>query len=160
MNAVEFTTKLNKMPMDKHIAVLTKYGIDAFENPAETEYFSKYLLTGERKGLDTTANVVQARIATTKLFKDMPHLATKYNGENAEVVTTKAVKTKAVKTKAPKVAKVKVAKTVYADGSVFFRADRNKWMAVLGGKPVAARDTKEKALEFLAKKGVQGTIVE
>jgi hypothetical protein len=33
-------------------------------------------------------------------------------------------------------------------------------MAVLGGKPVAARPTKEKALEYLTKKGVEGYVVE
>ena len=155
-NVVEFTDNLNKMNMTDYAAVLEKYSIDTFENPAETEYFAKYLLNGERKGLQGLANVAEARISTTKLFNDMPHLKVKYN----DPLKAALAMPKPVKAKVNKAAKVQVAKPVLVDGTVFFRADRNKWMAVLGGKAVAARPTKEKALEYLAKKGVEGYVVE
>ena len=165
-NVVEFTDNLNKMNMTDYAAVLEKYSIDTFENPAETEYFAKYLLNGERKGLQGLANVAEARIATTKLFNDMPHLKVKYNDPlKAALAMPKPIKVKGshkmtVKGDVGTITKVQVAKPVYQDGTVFFRADRNKWMAVLGGKPVAARPTKEKALEYLTKKGVEGYVVE
>lgn len=60
--------------------------------------------------------------------------------------------------KAPKVSKV--IKTKGTDGTVFFRADRSKWVAVMNGKQEAARDTKEGALAFLFKKyKIEGTLV-
>ena len=46
----------------------------------------------------------------------------------------------------PKVAKPKVAKTasaskvIHPDGTVFFRTDRSKWIAMANGKQEAARD--------------------
>lgn len=72
----------------------------------------------------------------------------------AETETVKVAKVKAPK--AVKVAKVKVktAKVVYADGTIFFREDRQKFMAVFGGAPAAARPTIEAAKSFLLKKGI------
>lgn len=73
----------------------------------------------------------------------------------APVKVAKAPKIKAVKVaKAPKVAKVaKVSnKQTYADGSIVFRADRNKYMAWFGGKSEAARPTVDAAKSFLTKK--------
>ncbi len=155
MNAVEFTKSINKLDLSTHEGILSKYKVDTFVNPAETEYFSKYLLQGERKGLEGIANVVQARIATTELFKSMPHLATKYDGEKAALVVTKVAKVKTPK--AAKVAKVQE----YGDGAVYFRVDRQKWMAVYNGKAEAARDTADKALGYLKKKyQVEGYVVE
>ena len=168
MNSVEFTDKLNKMSIADYTAVLAKYSVEPFDNPSETEYFAKYLLNGERKGLAGLANVTEARILVSKLFADMPHLKVKYNDPlKAALAMPKPIKAKATtKVKVEKSAKVakpkavKADKPTFVDGQVFFRPDRNKWMAVLGGKPVAARDTKEKALEFLAKKGIEGYVVE
>jgi hypothetical protein len=71
------------------------------------------------------------------------------------VKVAKAPKVKAVKVaKAPKVAKVaKVSnKQTYADGTIVFRADRNKYMAWFGGKSEAARPTVDAAKSFLTKK--------
>ena len=48
---------------------------------------------------------------------------------------------------------VKGSKTVHPDGTVFFRADRQKWIAMLNGKQEAARPTKEGCVKFLEKKG-------
>jgi hypothetical protein len=47
---------------------------------------------------------------------------------------------------------VKGDKTVHPDGTVFFRADRNKWIAMWNGKQEAARPTPEACLAFLKKK--------
>lgn len=43
-------------------------------------------------------------------------------------------------------------KQVYADGTIFFRADRQKWVAVMNGKQEAARPTIEACKNFLFKK--------
>ena len=56
---------------------------------------------------------------------------------------------------------IKPSKVVHPDGTVFYRSDRNKWIACYGGKQEAARDTKEKCLAFLKKKyNVQGVVLE
>jgi len=69
-------------------------------------------------------------------------------------LTVKAAKVARPKVvKAAKVASsVKVAKSKYPDGTIVFRADRNKFMAWFGGKAEAARPTAEAAQAFLAKK--------
>ena len=60
---------------------------------------------------------------------------------------------------APKAAKAP--KSNYPDGTVWFRADRQKWIAQYGGKQEAARPTKEACLAFLKKKyNVDGVVVE
>ena len=69
----------------------------------------------------------------------------------------KAAKVKAAK-KFPEgyVAPAKVVNTnqkgTFADGTIFFRADRNKWVAIWNGKQEAARDSIEACQKFLAKK--------
>ena len=70
------------------------------------------------------------------------------------VKTAKPVATpKAVAPKPAKVAKApSPSKIVHPDGTVFFRTDRNKWIAMADGKQEAARDTAEKCIAFLAKK--------
>mgnify|MGYP003350976762 FL=1 len=47
---------------------------------------------------------------------------------------------------------VKGSKTLHPDGTVFFRADRGKWIAMWAGKQEAARPTAEACLAFLKKK--------
>lgn len=60
---------------------------------------------------------------------------------------------KAVKVAKPKVAKApRAGKAVHPDGSIVYRADRNKYMAWYGGKSEAARPTIEAAKAFLTKK--------
>ena len=79
------------------------------------------------------------------------------NGIKPVIPSLKKV-TKSATPATPKVAKPVVAKTVkpskvvHPDGTVFFRADRNKWIAVADGKQEAARDTAEKCIQFLNKK--------
>lgn len=149
--------------------LLTKYEVQPFANPAETEYFIKYLEQGERKGLEGLANVVYARTSTTELFKTLPHLKTKYDTEPVPKAL-KAIKPKVthkmiVKGEVgtiTKVAKVKAPKVqIFGDGAVYFRPDRNKWMAVNNGKAEAARPTQEAALAYLKKKyGIDGYVVD
>ena len=69
------------------------------------------------------------------------------------VKTAKPVTPKAVTPKPAKVAKApSQSKVIHPDGTVFFRTDRNKWIAMADGKQEAARDTAEKCVAFLAKK--------
>lgn len=46
----------------------------------------------------------------------------------------------------------KVSQPTMANGTVFYRADREKWVAVWDGKQEAARPTKEACIAFLNKK--------
>ena len=51
-------------------------------------------------------------------------------------------------------------KASHPDGTVFYREDRQKWVAVVGGKQEAARPTAEACLNFLMKKyGITGVVV-
>ena len=51
-------------------------------------------------------------------------------------------------------------KAVHPDGTVFYREDRQKWVAVVGGKQEAARPTAEACLAFLTKKyGITGVVL-
>jgi patatin-like phospholipase/acyl hydrolase len=155
-NHNDFIADLNAMTMADHLAIFEKYKLTAFENEKETEYFSKYLVQGERKGLNATANVVQARLAVSKLMNDFPHLL----GDNIMVTAIKADKaTKVAKVKkaagiVAKVAKVKpqvVAKVKQADGLVWFNKDRNKFIIQVGNDR-AARPTAAACLAWVAKK--------
>jgi len=66
---------------------------------------------------------------------------------------TKIVKIPKVKiVKAAKAPKVKTAKATYADGTITFRVDRQKYISWYGGKQEAARPTLEAAKAFLFKK--------
>lgn len=169
----EFLADLNAKTTEDLLAVMDQYKLTPFENEKETVYFAKYLLQGERKGLSGTANVVYARTQTTKLSNDMPHLLNteptsvsqpvqKVKSKVAKVTTPKAPKVAKEKAEKPaKVAKVKADKETLTPFTVFFRADRNKFMAVNGeGKAEAARPTAEACLAFLFKKyNVNGTLV-
>lgn len=55
---------------------------------------------------------------------------------------------------------VKGTKTVHPDGTVFFREDRQKWIAMMNSKQEAARPTAEACLAFLKKKyNVDGVVL-
>ena len=66
----------------------------------------------------------------------------------------KAVKVaKPAKVAKPKVAKApRAGKSVHPDGTIVYRADRNKYMAWYGGRSEAARPTVDAAKSFLTKK--------
>lgn len=46
----------------------------------------------------------------------------------------------------------KSTKQTYANGTIFYREDRQKWVAIWNGKQEAARPTKEACIAFLNKK--------
>ena len=51
-------------------------------------------------------------------------------------------------------------KAGHPDGTVFYREDRQKWVAVVGGRQEAARPTAEACLNFLTKKyGITGVVL-
>jgi hypothetical protein len=51
-------------------------------------------------------------------------------------------------------------KVVHPDGTVFYREDRQKWVAVVGGRQEAARPTAEACVSFLTKKyGITGVVL-
>lgn len=107
-----------------------------------------------------------------------PLTGPKFDSNKPIVVVAEDTKpTKPAKTKPAKVAKVKPAKKMakmrtvpavvnktlakmHPDGTVFFREDRQKWIAMMNGKQEAARPTADACLKFLAKKyGVTGTVI-
>jgi hypothetical protein len=57
-----------------------------------------------------------------------------------------------VQAKAPKSKVEKPTKVKHADGTIFFREDRQKWVVVVDGKQPAARPTKEGVVNWLATK--------
>jgi hypothetical protein len=51
-------------------------------------------------------------------------------------------------------------KIIHIDGTVFFREDRQKWVAIANGKQEAARPTPEACLAFLKKKyNIEGVVL-
>ena len=70
--------------------------------------------------------------------------------EKVKKSKAKLVVTKVGNTKVGSI--VKGDKTVHPDGTVFFREDRQKWIAMWNGKQEAARPTPEACLAFLKKK--------
>jgi hypothetical protein len=86
---------------------------------------------------------------STKPKKQSKRLA-KQTGSKLVDSNTKVV-TKS-NTKVLKSAKSSSIKVVHPDGTVFYRADRQKWVAVMNGKQEAARPTDEACLAFLKKK--------
>lgn len=164
------------MTYDQHVAKLAEYELTPFENQARTEYFSKYLVLGETKGKAGTANVVFAQSKVAELFQNLPHLLHKYDDPlanafrmdgglsstkgNSMTATTKSGASKASSAttkgtaKATAKAKTKVATKSYdyKDGTIFFRADRNKYAVMIGGKQPCARNTVEQCKAWMKKK--------
>lgn len=65
-----------------------------------------------------------------------------------------------VSTKVLKSTKTVSTKVVHPDGTVFYREDRQKWIAMMNGKQEAARPTIEACLAFLKKKyNVEGVVL-
>jgi len=83
------------------------------------------------------------------------------NGTEVDHGPSNEVIAKVAKPVKAKVAKVK-SKEVMADGTVFFRADRSKWVVVVDGKQPAARPTKEGVIKWLASKfpAIKAVVVE
>jgi hypothetical protein len=107
-------------------------------------------LTGPNLKLDRPVHMVQIEEPeSTKPKKQSKRLA-KQTGSKLVVSNTKVV-TKS-NTKVLKSAKSSSTKVVHTDGTVFYRADRQKWVAVMNGKQEAARPTSDACLVFLKKK--------
>jgi hypothetical protein len=108
-------------------------------------------LTGPK--FDTNAPVVDVTEESTRKAKVKP--AKKMaKMRNAVAPSTPA---------APKVKKTRVstkASAVHPDGTVWYREDRQKWIAMMNGKQEAARPTAEACLKFLKKKyNVDGNVI-
>ena len=85
--------------------------------------------------------------------------------QSVKVKKEKVVKTpKAKKAKGAMIVKqiatTKSSKAAHPDGTIFFREDRQKWVAMWGGKQEAARPTSEACVKFLKKKyNVDGVVI-
>jgi hypothetical protein len=73
------------------------------------------------------------------------------SGPSAKALAIVA-KAEAKMAKAPKVKTPKASKVTHADGTIFFREDRQKWVVVVDGKQPAARPTKEGVVKWLTAK--------
>ncbi|MFZ9515406.1 MAG: hypothetical protein ACO29P_09260 [Bacteroidia bacterium] len=74
------------------------------------------------------------------------------DGKPAKKPAKKMARQRAVGTPKVTAAPKASGKVTHPDGTVFFRADRNKWVAMWAGKQEAARPTAEACLAFLQKK--------
>lgn len=86
-----------------------------------------------------------------KLSDDKPKAKAAAKPAKKRMAKSKLVVTQVGNTKVGSIAKAS-GKTIHPDGTVFFRADRNKWIAMWAGKQEAARPTPEACLAFLKKK--------
>ena len=87
-----------------------------------------------------------------KASKPVAHVSNTDNPVDFPKASKPAKKRMAKSPAAPKVKAPKQPKQTYEDGTVFYRADRGKWVAVWAGKQEAARPTAEACLAFLKKK--------
>jgi hypothetical protein len=81
-----------------------------------------------------------------RMLKNADELVTELSKIEVDARRTKS------NTKVLKSAKSTSTKVVHPDGTVFYRADRQKWVAVMNGKQEAARPTSDACLAFLKKK--------
>jgi len=99
----------------------------------------------------TSASMMMANMAASLMNDAKINLP-----DHSKMARAKAKSVTAPKAAKPVVAKVakttKPSKIVHPDGIIFFRTDRNKWIAMADGKQEAARDTAEKCIAFLNKK--------
>ena len=107
-------------------------------------------LTGPNLKLDRPVHMVQIEEPeSTKPKKQSKRLA-KQTGSKLVDSNTKVLKS----------AKSSSTKVVHPDGTVFYRADRQKWVAMMNSKQEAARPTPEACLAFLLKKyNVTGKVI-
>jgi hypothetical protein len=111
-------------------------------------------MTGPR--FNPSTGVADPEVKTPKVAKAKP--ASRKMARQRTVTTTKLVISKVGNTTVGSI--VKGTKTTYPDGTVFFRADRQKWVAMMNGKQEAARPTPEACLSFLKKKyNVDGIVL-
>ena len=107
-------------------------------------------LTGPK--FDTNAPVVDVTEETMR--KNKP--AAKKMAKMRSAVVPKSVVTKV---KTPRVSTK--ASAVHPDGTVWFREERQKWIAMMKGKQEAARPTADACIKFLKKKyNVDGNVIQ
>lgn len=184
MSDIQFTAmlaNLQNMPKNTNYSKLLKdeFGVaDVPKNKSVAKFLYQYYVQGQYKELQGKELDQYARKGQKDLFLRYPHLNEE---ENTVIdVPVKTAKTKAVKqtkktakrghavaeaivtnTRVVSTRKItsKTTAAKYADGTIFHRADRNKFVAMLNGKQEAARDTVEKCMQFLQKKGFDMTKV-
>ena len=111
-------------------------------------------MTGPR--FNPTTGVSDTEVKTPKVAKAKP--ASRKMARQRTVTPTKLVISKVGNTTVGSI--VKGTKTTHPDGTVFFREDRQKWIAMMNGKQEAARPTPEACLSFLKKKyNVDGIVL-
>lgn len=109
-------------------------------------------LTGPRLNPDKQMEMI---VADAVLTPKAPKVKVAKVKKVAKKTVTKAAKRFPVTPGLAPVAKAKVVtnqNSVFADGTIFFRADRQKWVAMWNGKQEAARDSIEACQKFLMKK--------
>lgn len=111
-------------------------------------------LTGPNYNLDAPEVVVETE--TNAKPKQSPKAPKRKMARMATaVVTPKSVTTNTKKTRVST-----KAAAVYPDGTIFYREDRQKWVAMMNGKQEAARPTIEACIKFLKKKyNVDGKVI-
>lgn len=102
-------------------------------------------LTGKNFVPESPVHVVAEDDKPTKGYQTKKKVAAK------RMAKSKLVVTQVGNTKVGSIVKAS-GKVTHPDGTVFFRADRNKWVAMWSGKQEAARPTAEACLAFLLKK--------
>lgn len=116
-------------------------------------------LTGPKLNPDKEMEMIVADAILTPKGPKAPKAAKAPKVAKAKKVAKKIV-TKAAKRFETTPGLVSVAKTkvvtnqdaVFADGTIFYRADREKWVAMWNNKQEAARDSIESCQKFLLKK--------
>lgn len=180
MSNFQFTTvmnAINNLPKNTNYAKVLKdeYGFEASKDKNTAKFQLQYAIQGTAKELKGKELSVYINKSVADLFDRFPHLKEDIVMENTVVETPvkKTAKTKAVKQtkktakRGHAVAEAVVTNTrivstrkitsktttpKYENGTVFFREDRNKWVAVWNGIQEAARPTKEGVIKFLQKK--------
>ena len=136
------------------------YDVDSIDSTRKQELLADYIVQGLHRGIKGKELVCYANNMSSGVISMMPYFGKPDGGAKvvntapvsvakptkmAETVVSRAVET--ARTKKEKSAKVK-----YADGTVFFRTDRQKWVVVIDNKQPAARPTKDGVIKWLAKK--------
>ena len=137
-------------------------GLLPWRGPVKVKDADNRVVQIDGRDTDVVQNVfplTQDKPAKVATPKSKPVTKSKKAAKSVNPVAVKST-VKVAKVKVAKVKPTKVStKVVHPDGTIFYRADRNKWVAMLNGKQECARDTIEKCQLFLAKKDFTGTVV-
>lgn len=145
------------------------YDVDSIDSTRKQELLADYIVQGLHRGITGKKLVGYANNMSSGVISMMPYFG-KPDGapkvvntapvsvakptKMAETVVSRAVETARTKKakSLPVAKKTKSDKVKYADGTVFFRTDRQKWVVVIDNKQPAARPTKDGVIKWLAKK--------